>query len=127
MCSHRRKNYTTVVDRRHRGPGPPLNAVNSSDINFDGDLVRWSRLALGSVHSFDCQLFTLIGSDSSLLQRITSYGSQLFGSQSVSASQQNPKTHKVPPDLTDERQTASVDRFIGSDISLGRHSRDVIG
>ena len=35
--------------------GSPLNAANSSDINqginFDVDLVRWSRSTLGSVRS----------------------------------------------------------------------------
>lgn len=49
---------------------------------------------------------------------ITSYGSQLFGLQGVSAvAKENTKNHAVSPGLTDERQKANVD-LLGSDISL---------
>ena len=46
-----------VVNRRNQKPlallrlasETPLNAANSSDINLDAVLVRWTRLALSSV------------------------------------------------------------------------------
>ena len=46
------KNYKPLALLR-LASGPPLNDANSSNINFDADLVRWSRSALGFVRSSD--------------------------------------------------------------------------